>query len=256
MDQLVALSGSAHAVLVVCTVDDQVFADDFSYEEALRLLPLVAQAKVNAKRVAHDRYVALSNRLLQLCVSRIETGREEVRFSAGKYGKPYLEDSLAQFSMTNGEKYVCMFVVKPEKSINGLEVGIDIASTNDFTSMDDLALYKEVLSDGEYAELAKETDLSTMKTKFAFYWSLKECYTKYLGVGLNFDLKTIDGSKLSHPSSTTIQVTNVINNLLFKSFWVDNSEIVTYCYPRLNIQPITIHVNISDVIEYMQNITH
>lgn len=247
------IAGGDHAVVLVCKVEDDVLIDDFSYEEALRLLPLPLQAQVHAKKMIHDQYIALANRLLQLCVSRIECGRDEVQFVPGKYGKPYLEDSHASFSMSNGTRYVCMFVMKTGESVTVSDVGIDIASKKDFTCVNDLEVYREVLSDYEHASIENESSLDNMKSRFAFYWSLKECYAKFLGVGLNMDLKTIDGSKLTLPS--TEEVENNINNLVFRSFWVNTQEIISYCYPKVStgkIEPIILQLTISDIIKYMK----
>lgn len=255
MDELVRLvSGPSVAALVVVEVEDNVLSDDFCYEEALRLLPLGVQARVNAKKVAHDRYITLSNRILQSCVAQLVCGGRDVSFHTGKYGKPYLDDPNVSFSMTNGEQYVCMFVVRAPCT-SGMDVGIDIASTNDFKCEDDLEIYRDVLADEEYSAI-QEACLGDMKSKFAFYWSIKESYTKYLGVGLNFDLKSIDGSGSIPPTRTGSGYTeNRILDLIFKSFWVDDEEIVSYCYlenTAENLSPKVFRLRITDIIDYMK----
>lgn len=225
------------AVLVL-NIANSGLQNDFNFEMAMRLLPLKDQASVLRKKFKSDQIKALCNRLLQLfgCLIMLKDlldEKPELVFTRGPFGKPLLDtDAMGinhklAFSMTNGEEHICMYLKRYMESNN--EVGIDIASNEDLHEPEELPLYKDVLTSTEYLTLnnSSQTD---MKKLFAHYWSLKESFTKYLGTGLNIDLKKYDFGtiEMDQPSTVTEFDGQV---LLFRSFWVqeDKREVITIC---------------------------
>lgn len=243
-----AKSNDPHIVVLTMDVHLSYFRDEYNFEEALRLLPFEWQCRVIQKRAHKDKVTALCNRLLQLYGCRLELNTQAIDFTQGKYGKPFVKNTESfNFSMTNGENFVSIIMT----NLFQTEVGIDLASINDFTSEGDLKIYEDVLSTEEYEKINNQTNLLDMKRLFAFYWSVKECYTKYLGFGLNGDLKNINVSLFSAPLVNEAVSTFKLKDITFHSRWVSDNEILTYCFPAQYdfLKPIHAILNVVSVIE-------
>lgn len=222
------------SIVLLLNVDNSGLEDDFRFESAMRLLPLRVQAAVLRKKFRADQVKTLCNRLLQLFGCLVLTGlenRKELTFTSGKFGKPRLDSSRhITFSMSNGESYVCMYVSKDARVDN---VGIDIASVKNLQNKEELELYKDIFTEQEY-EILFSCPTETVKRLFAHYWSLKESYTKYLGTGLNIDLKQVDiGSIYMNQLETMAHING--RSVQFQSFWIQptGEEIISVCHEKL-----------------------
>lgn len=237
--------------------------DDFSFHEALTLLPLATQAQILKKKFQKDQIRALCNQLLQKygVLKHVTISRNELIWGRGEFGKPKLVNyPHIHFSMSNGEDTVCMYIMnsKLNDETNGPdrldeEVGIDIASIVDLAKVEDLQLYKgNVFTVVEFNHLESfKDDLQKLKKMFAHYWSLKESYTKLLGTGLNTNLLKIDLGVVDPNDSNICRKING-KDIIFDTKWINEREVVSICHSRtnsLNTSPIFQTVNFTEVIQ-------
>ncbi|SJM88368.1 related to L-aminoadipate-semialdehyde dehydrogenase-phosphopantetheinyl transferase [Zygosaccharomyces bailii] len=228
--------------------------DDFVFEEAMRLLPLDQQAQILHKKLFSDRCRALCNKLLQVVGCSIASGihPNRLKFSQGQYGKPDVEDQNVTFSMSNGENFVGQYLHRSNTSV---EVGLDLSSTNDYVGDEELLYFKDVFSDQELECLLK-CDHSQRHAMFAYLWSLKECYTKFTGLGLNSDLININLRKLNLPQPSLSIIRSIKGHImLFYSKWITETEIVTVCHEegvgKCDI-PKTYYLTFSELLSLIQ----
>lgn len=243
MDELLSSVGPGQdweGILVV-DIDAANFSDDFTFETAMRFLSLVQQVKVRQRKTEKARHIALCNRLLQLfgCSIVAATPFDEAEIEYGSHGKPYLKNHPeVAFSMSNGEQYVVQYLLRQGGTRN-LDVGIDIAAKSDYTGLEDLNVFRDIFSDREYEQL-EAFDNGFKGDLFAYYWSLKECYTKFTGLGLNCDLSKIDCGAIDLPSmSAGVQRKIDEVQMFFHSTWMQPAcdEIVTVCRKDFSNSP-------------------
>lgn len=251
--------------ILIVKLNNASLTDDFFFERAMRFLSLQAQVKVLKKKTIESKYATLCNRLLQMfgCAVASGTSVEGLEFSYAKYGKPRLDNSQGiTFSMSNGKCYVAQYLLKTKGE--PLDIGIDIASKKDYTGLGDLEIFRDIFSTQEYKHLQSYDD-HQKDSLFAYYWSLKECYTKYIGTGLNCDLSKIPIGQVDLPAKDIV-IRRVIGDtsLSFYSRWLapGSSEIVTICYPNIrisdNIEPVIrvpkiYEITLEEILEYFES---
>ncbi|PKM52555.1 MAG: hypothetical protein CVV02_00010 [Firmicutes bacterium HGW-Firmicutes-7] len=146
-------------------------------EKIIRVLPLERRKKVRAFKFSIDQIQSAIGYMLLLYGLRLEYGIfEELAFSYGKNGKPYLKNyPNIYFNISHCKVGVVC-------AISDNEVGIDIEKVEAF----DLEL-------GKYCCSPEELDriLSSNSPEAEFYslWTKKESFLKLTGEGLNTDLK-------------------------------------------------------------------
>lgn len=231
--------------------------DAFVFEESMRLLSLEQQARVLRKKSHPNRCKTLCNQLLQMSGLSMATGLPHVQlnFQNGTYGKPQVTDidGLA-FSMSNGERYVAQYLLKGEYH----EVGIDLACTSDYCGDQDLNHFKEIFSSQEFESLIR-CQPTRRALMFAYIWSLKECYTKFTGLGLNSELCTLDFGKLElFADETTLKRRIDDKEIWFYSRWITPDEVVTVCHESnfaMDRYPHVYHLTLQYVLRQLQG-TH
>ncbi|AJS24681.1 unnamed protein product [Saccharomyces cerevisiae] len=245
------------AGIFVVEIQEDILADEFTFEALMRTLPLASQARILNKKSFHDKCSSLCNQLLQLFGCSIVTGLnfQELKFDKGSFGKPLLDNNrFLPFSMTIGEQYVAMFLVKCVSTDEYQDVGIDIASPCNYGGREELELFKEVFSEREFNGLLKASDPCTI---FTYLWSLKESYTKFTGTGLNTDLSLIDFGAISFFPAEGASMCITLDEvpLIFHSQWFNN-EIITICMPKsisdkINTnRPKLYNISLSTLIDY------
>lgn len=250
LDQLVS-SGGFFDIILYIDMKYTCFDDAFEFEMAMRYLPLDWQTKVLKKKSAKDRQRMLCNRLLQLYACSLVSGIpfQQLKFEYGKFGKPRLSGTNnISFSMSNGEDFVLIYIIHSKN--NAPEVGLDIASRDDLTDSSEIHLFEGIFTEVEYACL-KECPDQDKKPMFAYYWSLKESFTKLMGTGLNYNLKDIDIGKvkdLYHPKIERCRSNNG-KEIYFQSMWLtpEMQDIVSICHEEHQSFPIDRKVNIVQV---------
>lgn len=268
MNELISSLKSKHTgeSILVIDLEHTNLIDDFFFERAIRFLPLEEQVKIHQKKTVHGKHVALCNRLLQLfgCSIFGDISYKQVEVSYGVYGKPYLKGCPEiSFSMSNGQRYVIQYLSR-QKGKAATEIGADIASRSDYTGDKDLQTFCDIFSSSEYRHI-RSCDSAKKAELFAYYWSLKECYTKFTGLGLNCDLSSIDFGELEVPNIGKSILRAIDGNLMwFYSRWVSSSrdEILTVCRKemsaecgvvgRLDEEPTMVEVSLLDIIRYFE----
>lgn len=98
----------------------------------------------------------------------------------GAHGKPYLKNSEVFFNVTNCTGLVCC-------AVHSSEIGIDAESIINYSP----ELTKRVCTNNE----AKTIDEAENKAEmFIRFWTLKESYVKYIGIGLGYGLENAEFS--------------------------------------------------------------
>ena len=100
-----------------------------------------------------------------------------------KYGKPYLKKINKYFNISNTKNIsVCVFSDK--------EIGVDI----EYIRYNELVMKRMfTLEECEFVNNSKN------KTEiFTLIWTIKEIYSKLLGLGLNYNFKKIDTFKIKN----------------------------------------------------------
>ncbi|QLG72467.1 hypothetical protein HG535_0D01750 [Zygotorulaspora mrakii] len=235
--------------------------DPYTFEEALRFLPFEVQRKILSKRISTARNASLSNALLQTfgCSVASSTTMNELCLKYGTFGKPYLDnDHSIAFSMSNGQQYVVQYLVKTAGET--VDVGIDIASKQDYINDQDIDVFRAIFSTMEYEQLESCSQYNEKRELFSYLWSLKECYTKLVGCGLNCDLSLIDFGKPRILESPAV-IHRTINNtsVTFYSQWLEpeKEEVVTVCHYTssaterfLTMPPKFYKLTLDDLIKY------
>lgn len=146
------------------------------------------QAAVNRKANDGDKINALLSRLLVLSeiTRRTELPERKIRFTKGRFGKPYLKDSGLHFSLSHTNGAVCAAFCE------GDEIGVDVERRDRRISE---AMYRRVLSEEERFHATSDTD-------FIRFWVQKEAFLKRLGVGISRDLRGVNSFEL--PDTTVI----------------------------------------------------
>lgn len=100
-----------------------------------------------------------------------------------KLGKPYLKDKNIFFNISNKDNItVCV--------ISNKEIGIDIEKkTYNFK------VAKKVFNSRELTLLDQALD---KEKEFSRIWTMKESYSKFLGIGLSYGLENIDTTSLDN----------------------------------------------------------
>lgn len=161
--------------------------NDFEFERLKRLLPSVNDyEKLDSFKHIDNKVTFILNKLLSHKAVNLFVEYSSIEFIANSNGKPMLKDNPdIKFNMSNciSENISTMII-----NNHGVDVGIDIANVNDHMGNDhhfDHYLYKDILSDTEMDLLSKQPFEDKIKL-FALIWSIKESYTKLIGVGLSY----------------------------------------------------------------------
>ena len=149
------------------------------FEDAAEYLPYVSalrRDRIARKRSGSDKLLSLTAGLL---ISR-RTGipRESIRYVHGAFGKPYLDGSTLQFSLSHTKGAVCAVFSDGESG----EVGVDIERRDRRVSE---RIRERILSENEKLLVSSTEDLLRL-------WVQKEAFLKRLGTGIADDLRGAD----------------------------------------------------------------
>lgn len=259
-----AVQPGAFDACIVLDISSSILHDEFEFEMAMRVLPIIWRNRVLNKKNDSDRKKALCNRLLQLvgCSIVCNDPIDSLEFDTIQNGKPILinqngNNGYVTFSMTNGQNFVAMYLKRSALDTEiAHDVGIDLASVADLKDPINLELYRDIFSTTEYESLLLTTGME-LKRLFAYYWSFKESYTKYTGAGISCNLKIIDAGKLEDFNETK-EIDRVIENkhMIFHSTWLHHvyPEMVTVCQPRplRNQFPKLYRICLNDILSYIK----
>ena len=141
------------------------------FEDAAEYLPYVSALRRD--RIARKR--SGSDKLLSLTAG---IPRGSIRYVHGAFGKPYLDGSTLQFSLSHTKGAVCAVFSDGESG----EVGVDIERRDRRVSE---RIRERILSENEKLLVSSTEDLLRL-------WVQKEAFLKRLGTGIADDLRGAD----------------------------------------------------------------
>lgn len=208
--------------------------DDYKFEQLKRLLPSTGDyQKLDSFKHIDNKLTFILNKLL--CVKAIDAFIKDksYEFATNNTGKPILiNDANVKFNMSNcvSENISTMII-----NNQNVEVGIDIANVNDHMGNDssfDYTLYRDILSHVEMDLLSKQTDPNKTRL-FALMWSIKESYTKLLGVGLNYanlsKVSVFENNATFDINQQNYKNINIDGDIVdFKVFWY-GQQVISVC---------------------------
>ncbi|CDK25238.1 unnamed protein product [Kuraishia capsulata CBS 1993] len=192
------VSGSGLVVFVVkFDPDSNLLLDDYNFEMFMRLQSLQKQLRIKNLKFRNLQILSLINASLVKFICSIKCGNmTNPQISTGEFGKPSLEDGSFTFNISDEFNMVAIAVDFEARG----EIGLDLADLVEMrplvpdVSKNWTAPTGEIFSPRETQYLLqqyeswheeKQTNLETLLTQ---YWSLKEGYTKFIGLGLNYPL--------------------------------------------------------------------
>lgn len=190
-------------VIFVCSTANQavvdLLSDEFNFELCLRKLDLVEQRVVRNNR--HSPIKALVLRLFAkyvlnscLCIERVYQTFDawaEIKYSYNKFGKPAVNSGSGtsfQFNSSSSNDLAAIIVQFGAE----LPVGIDLSHESQNSISPDTFMEQ---FDGIFLAREKEylDGIANLKSRYVAFnhlWTLKEAFTKFLGTGLNIDLRS------------------------------------------------------------------
>ena len=136
------------------------------------------------------RYIVCRGVLRQLIGTYLDIAPQQVIFSYGKHGKPYLCQTInyandLKFNISHSENLAVMaFVI-------GQEIGVDVEKNHD--KLDTSSIAERFFSNYEVAQLQMLPQYLHQEAFFAC-WTRKEAFLKARGDGLYFSLQDFDVS--------------------------------------------------------------
>ncbi len=162
--------------MILYAANINALSDGRVFDSAYRAVSEERRKKTDALRFDKDKYLSLgAELLLRKALTDLGADIPEIKTLCNENGKPYLQGANdVFFNLSHSEDYVLCVV-------SDVEAGCDIEKIKDFKD----SLAKRVLSDSEYADVQSKTTREEKNAAFFRYWTLRESYMKYTGLGLS-----------------------------------------------------------------------
>jgi len=145
-------------------------------------------------------------------------------FSQTELKKPFIKNSSVKFNISHSNNLIAV-------AFDRNEIGVDVERIKDFNN----DIIDSILSDIEKKEYSKEIHKNDFLTKI---WTVKESYTKMLGLGLSVDFDKISFSLDKDP---IFYDNNYIKSYKIRDYWL------SVCSKEQN--PKLIEISIVDLLE-------
>ncbi|KAI0786329.1 hypothetical protein C8Q75DRAFT_266823 [Abortiporus biennis] len=176
----------------------------FLNEKALALVDAKSRQKLKQFYHKEDAFRGLIARLLpRLLVKEYDIGSEDLFFGTTQHGKPYMTIASAApigYNITHDNGLIGMVYSTGDDLFAdppAYRLGIDVMKLSPPKGeriIDFINIFSEQLTALERSILLTNPPLPESETLRRFYliWTLKEAYTKALGLGLGFDFRQIE----------------------------------------------------------------
>ncbi|KAI9448299.1 hypothetical protein H4582DRAFT_79355 [Lactarius indigo] len=187
--------------LTVWLVDHPTFLDELHYRNALNLLDSSSQERVRLFYHRADSCRCLIGRLLpRVLLSEKGVSAENIQFAKTDAGKPYFVTTGVSppigYNISHDNELVAIAFAPGEHGPPAFQIGIDVMRERlprgeRFTSF--LRAVGDTLTQGEKRLLSgDDVPENEAISRFYLIWTIKEAYTKAIGLGLGFDLQRIE----------------------------------------------------------------
>ena len=150
-------------------------------------------------------FVAARGNLRRLLAQRLGCLAQEIQFSYGDRGKPYIRDYDIYFNLAHSQD-LAIYAICSDR-----EVGIDLEYINPECDFEGIARRYFLRSEQQIIQRLGDRNKDSARLAFYQAWTLKEAYGKATGQGIANILDAIDVSPLleisgDQPISKTIQI--------------------------------------------------
>ena len=146
-------------------------------------------------------FVAARGNLRTLLAQRLGCLAQEIQFSYGDRGKPYIQDSDIYFNLAHSQD-LAIYAICGDR-----EVGIDLEYINSDCDFESIARRYFLRSEQQIIEKLQNQNLDLARRAFYRAWTLKEAYGKATGQGIANILDLVDVSQLLEISGDkTLQI--------------------------------------------------
>lgn len=123
---------------------------------------------------------------------------DDVYFDIDSHGKPSFKKGRLNFSISHSENYVAYVISKKE-------VGLDIQVQRNFSNLD--GMIEKVCHENEKKYLSESNH---KESEFLKIWTLKEAYSKCIGLGFQAKFSEVDVSSLLHGEFEIAEPKNIM----------------------------------------------
>ena len=152
-------------------------------------------------------------------IEKFHFKKEDLKYKYGRKGKPYLEKSPLNFSISHcNEVVVC--------SVNKMKIGIDIEDIKNIN--------KYVISKTLTEVERKNMEFSNRRDEYFFrLWTLKEAFIKCIGQGLSYGMRNVE-FKISDNDTNILCNINGFNFKQEKVVIKDKESIISIAWGACN----------------------
>lgn len=149
-----------------------------------------------------DQFIAARGGLRNLLSEYLGQKPAEICFCYGEYGKPYIENTDLNFSLSHSGNHIVYAFTR------GASIGVDIEEIKN--NIDFFSLGELIFSKREYAQFLT---ISEPEKALAFYrgWTRKEAYLKAIGTGVHFPLTEVEVTFLSNEKPELLKIKDDFN---------------------------------------------
>ncbi|ESK97493.1 ebony activating protein [Moniliophthora roreri MCA 2997] len=183
------------------TYDPSLFTEEL-YQKGLQLVDPESAAKIKRFYRREDACRGLISRLLpRMLLKKKGIASREMTFAATTAGKPYITtpgiDPPIAYNVSHDNSLVVMAFTSGKLNPPAFSIGIDVMKVQMSSRQDTYASFINIFRD-QLTPLERRLLLSPGVTdheglkRFFWMWTLKEAYTKALGIGLGFDFSRVE----------------------------------------------------------------
>ncbi|KAF9534407.1 4'-phosphopantetheinyl transferase superfamily [Crepidotus variabilis] len=197
-------------IQVWAVILDESALQDELYQRALTFVDAESQAKIKKFYHRVDSYRTLIGRLLvRRMLVKKGISLSQMTFATTQSGKSYLTAQNSNppiaYNVTHDNNVIAMVVGPGRTNPPAFGLGIDVMKTrvpgkssiNEF-----IEVVGDQLSQQEHTILQAASTDDEKTRQFFWMWTLKEAYTKAIGMGLGFDFKRVE----FHPQERLVKV--------------------------------------------------
>ncbi|KAF9263630.1 4'-phosphopantetheinyl transferase [Marasmius fiardii PR-910] len=181
--------------------DPSLFTEDL-YQEGLQLVDEESAARIKKFYRREDACRGLISRLLpRVLLTEKEIAPKDMLFAATSAGKPYITtpgiDPLLAYNVSHDNNLVVMAFAPGKLNPPSFSLGIDVMKVQMSSRQETYSSFVNIFQD-QLTPLERRSLLSPGISKeeglrtFFWIWTLKEAYTKALGLGLGFDFSRVE----------------------------------------------------------------